>query len=219
MSSVSDVKLEEGREINVAILGSTRGSDMEPIMEAKSRGLLEGVNIKLVLSNKKGAGILTRAEQWGVEGVWLGSKQFGKDGREAYDNAVTDLMEKNDIDLILLIGYMRLMSESFVKRWWGRVMNIHPSLLPAFAGGMDLNVHQAVLDRGCRITGATLMFIDEGADTGPIISQGAVCVEKDDDADSLKVKVQKEEGFLLVEGLQLWRDGKIQLVDNKVTIL
>lgn len=204
--------------VNVAILGSTRGTDMEAIMEAKSRGELEGIDIKIVLSNKKSAGILDRAERWGVEGIWLGAKQFGKGGRETYDNRVTEILEQNDIDLILLIGYMRLMSSSFVKRWWGRVMNIHPSLLPAFAGGMDLNVHQAVLDRGCTITGATLIFIDEGADTGPIILQGAVRVDPDDDADSLKRKVQKEEGFLLVEGLRLWRDGRIKLVDDKVII-
>jgi phosphoribosylglycinamide formyltransferase-1 len=204
--------------VNVAILGSTRGTDMNAIMEAKNMGELEGVNFKFVLSNKRNARILDKAEEWGIEAIWLGAKQFGKDGREAYDNRVTEILEENDIDLILLIGYMRLMSSSFVKRWWGRVMNIHPSLLPAFAGGMDLNVHQAVLDRGCTITGATLMFIDEGVDTGPIILQGAVRVDPDDDADSLKAKVQTEEGFLLVEGLRLWRDGKIKLVEDKVII-
>lgn len=212
-------KVDKVKNVNVAILGSTRGTDMDMIMQAKEIGELKGINIKFVLSNKKNSGILDKAEIWGINNQFLGSKRFGKDGREAYDDEVTKILEDEEIDLILLIGYMRLMSNKFVKRWSGRVMNIHPSLLPAFAGGMDINVHQAVLDRGCKITGATLMFIDEGADTGPIILQGAVRIEDDDDVESLKAKVQKEEGFLLIEGLKLWRDGRIKLVDDKVFIL
>lgn len=204
--------------VNVAILGSTRGTNMDTIMEAIYNKSLLGINIKLVISNKKNAGILDKAKRWGIDGILLESNQFDKNDREVYDNKLTEILEKNDIDLILLIGYMRLISNNFVKKWWGRVMNIHPSLLPAFAGGMDLNVHQAVLDRGCKITGATLMFIDEGADSGPIILQSAVKVDSYDDVYSLKNKVQKEEGFLLLEGLKLWRDNKIILIEDKVII-
>ena len=97
-------------------------------------------------------------------------------------------------------------------------MNIHPSLLPAFAGGMDLNVHQTVLDRGCKISGATLMFIDHGADTGPIILQETVSVENDDTADSLKEKIQMVEKNLLIKGIQLYQDDRIEVIDNKVII-
>lgn len=201
--------------MRVAIFGSTNGTDLNYISFARNNGKLDDIDFVFILSNKEKAGILKKAESLDAKPIYLSGK--GKT-REQYDEEVSMLLDDHDIDLVLLIGYMRLMTPDFVKRWYGRVMNIHPSLLPAYAGGMDLNVHEAVLKRGCKYTGATLIFIDEGADTGPIISQQIVSVSDFDTPETLKEKVQEAEGDLLVEALQAWREGVINLKDGKVTI-
>src|SRR3989338_2308173 len=113
---------------------------------------------------------------------------------------------------------MKLMSSWFVSKYKNKVMNIHPSLLPAFAGDMDLNVHRAVLERGCKLTGASLIFINEGPDTGPIIMQKAVEVNEDDGEESLKIKVQEAEQELLLEAIPLYFAGKIVVTGKKVNI-
>jgi phosphoribosylglycinamide formyltransferase 1 len=197
--------------LNVAVLGSTRGTDLEGLLQAN----IPGVTWSFVLSDKENAYILERARNHGLKDIFLSPKGLS---REQYDQKVTELLEEHHVDLVLLIGYMRLMSSTFVQRWLNKVMNIHPSLLPAFAGGMDLNVHEAVLERGCRFTGATLMFIDEGADTGPIITQYVVPVNDGDTAESLKAKVQKAEQELLIDGVQLYRDGSLSVEGGHVHI-
>lgn len=202
--------------MKIAILGSTRGTDMIGIIDAINNNTLLGIDIAFVLSNKENAYILERARQYNLNAIFLNPK--GK-SREEYDDNITTLLENNGVELILLIGYMKLMSEKFVNRWRNKVMNIHPSLLPAFAGGIDRNVHADVLERGCKISGATLMFIDQGADTGPIISQRVCTVEQNDDVDSLKAKVQILEQELLVEALALYRDNSMYVIDKKVYFL
>lgn len=201
--------------MKIAVLGSTRGTDLQAIIDEIESGKLFGVEISLVLSNKKNAYILERARKHNLTAIFLDPK--GKK-RKDYDLEVTKLLEDYNIDLILLIGYMKLMTNEFVDKYRNRVMNIHPSLLPAFAGGMDLNVHEAVLKRGCKITGASLIFIDEGADTGPIISQRIVPVLEDDTLDTLKNKVQTIEQQLLIEAIGLFRDNRIVVEDNRVII-
>ncbi len=201
--------------MKVAILGSTRGTDMIGIMDAIQNGTLTDIDIAFVLSNKEDAYILERAKQYNLETIFLSSK--GKKSEE-YDDEITALLEAHKVELVLLIGYMKLMSNKFVDRWSNKVMNIHPSLLPAFAGGMDRNVHADVLARGCKVTGASLIFIDQRADTGPIISQRVVAVEDNDDVDSLKAKVQNLEQEMLVEAIAQFRDGQIHIKGNKVTI-
>jgi len=201
--------------VRVAVLGSTRGSDLQPIIDALEAKSLTGIEIPLVLSNVEDSGILARAKRHGLNAVFLNPKGVK---RVDYDAQVSDLLEGHAVDLVLLIGYMKLMSEGFVERWRNRVMNIHPSLLPAFAGGIDLNVHEAVLERGCKLTGASLIFIDEGADTGPIISQEALPVLNDDTVDTLKAKVQAAEGRLLIQALEWWRDGRISVKGTRVFI-
>ena len=129
------------------------------------------------------------------------------------------MLEDNNIGLVLLIGYMKLMSDGFVDRWRNKVMNIHPSLLPAFAGGMDTNVHEEVLKSGCKETGASLIFIDEGADTGPIILQKSVGVVDGETAGTLKEKVQKVEQEIIIKGIELFRDNKLRVEGNKVEII
>lgn len=201
--------------MKIAILGSTRGTDMQAIIDAIESKRLKDIEISFVLSDKVDAYILERAKKHGLDAIYMDSK--GKK-REEYDNIVTELLEKSGVELVLLIGYMRIMGEKFVKRWENKVMNIHPSILPAFAGGMDKNVHEGVLARGCKISGATLIFIDEGADTGPIIMQRAVEVKENDTVDSLKERVQLKEQEMLVESIALYRDGKIRVENGRVFI-
>jgi phosphoribosylglycinamide formyltransferase-1 len=131
---------------------------------------------------------------------------------------VDRLLTENRVNLVLLIGYMKLMSSWFVKKWRNKVMNIHPSLLPMFAGGMDKNVHEQVLEYGCKVTGCSLIFIDEGADTGPIILQKAVYIDEGETVDSLKQKVQIAEQEIIIKGIELFRDKKIEVVGRKVKL-
>ncbi len=203
-----------GLMLNIAVLGSTKGTDLQAVIDAIESKKL-AVNISFVLSNKKDAYILERAKKHKIKAIFLDPQDKS---REDYDKEVDKLLQKNKVGLVLLIGYMKLMSSWFVQKWLNKVMNIHPSLLPAFAGGMDKSVHEAVLERGCKVTGASLIFIDDGADTGPIILQKVVEVKYNDDADTLKEKVQKAEQEILLEGINLFAKGKINVEGKKVII-
>ena len=200
---------------NIAVLASTRGTDMQAIIDAIEAGTLDA-GIAVVISNREDCYALEHARNHNIPAVYLDSA--GKT-REQYDHEVSDIIEEYDAELILLIGYMKLMSDWFVDRYRNRVMNIHPSLLPAFAGGMDLNVHEAVLERGCRYTGCSLIFIDEGADTGPIILQKVVDVTGEDTPESLKDKVQKAEQEALLKAIPLYFAGRLKVEGDKVRIL
>jgi formyltetrahydrofolate-dependent phosphoribosylglycinamide formyltransferase len=197
-------------------MGSTKGTDLQPIINAIESGKLTGAKISVVISNKKDAYILERAKKHNLEAVFVDGKDKS---REDFDNEVDKILEENNIDLVLLIGYMRIMSPGFVKKWLNKVMNIHPSLLPAFAGGMDLNVHEEILKRGCKVSGCSLIFIDEGADTGPVIIQKVCEIDNDETPDTLKEKVQKLEGDALIEGIELFRDGKLKVEGSIVKVL
>ncbi|MEM3541787.1 MAG: phosphoribosylglycinamide formyltransferase [Candidatus Methanomethylicia archaeon] len=203
-------------KLRIGVLGSTRGTDLEGIFKAIEDGRLRDVEVVCVISNKRDAYILERARQRGVEAIFIDPK--GKD-RETYDREVAAELDKRGVDLILLIGYMRILSPWFVNKYRWKIMNIHPSLLPAFAGGMDLEVHKAVLDYGVKVTGCTLHFVDEGVDTGPIILQKAVPVEEDDTPDTLKPKVQKAEQEIIIEAIKLFQEGRLKVEGRRVRIL
>jgi len=202
--------------LKIAVLGSTRGTDLQYIIDAIESGRLKNAEISAAISNKKDAGILEKARKYNIAAVFIDSS--GK-SREEFDKEIIRILEKNGVELVLLIGYMRFISKPFVEKYRNKIMNIHPSLLPAFAGGMDKNVHAAILEHGCKVTGCTLHFVDEGADTGPIVVQKATSIEEDDTVDSLKEKVQKLEGEALVEGIGLFRDKKLKVEGRVVHIL
>src|SRR3989344_2558252 len=138
--------------------------------------------------------------------------------REQYDKEIAKVLEQNNVDLILLIGYMRFLSPWFVNKYKNKIMNIHPSLLPKYAGGMDKDVHAEVLKNKEKVTGATLHFVDEGADTGPIIMQKAVEIDEDETADTLKEKVQKAEQEIILKAIELYDKGKIKVEGERVVI-
>jgi phosphoribosylglycinamide formyltransferase-1 len=200
--------------LKIAVLGSTKGTDLEAVLYTIEAGLLKDVEISFVLSNKKDAFILERAKKHNIKAIFLDPK-----GKEDYDKEVDKLLQEHDIELVLLIGYMKIMSAWFVKKWLNKVMNIHPSLLPMFAGGMDKNVHEQVLKYGCKVSGCSLIFIDEGADTGPIILQKAVNISEGETVDSLKTKVQHAEQEIIVKGIELFRDKRLKVEGRIVHIL
>jgi len=204
------------KKTNIAVLGSTHGTDLQAIIDAIKNGELEEADLKIVISNKEDAYILERAKQAGIPTMFIPAKDKI---REEFDQEVMKVLEENKIDLILLIGYMRYLSKEFVEKYRYRIMNIHPSLLPAFAGGMDKNVHQEILDHGCKVTGCTLHFVDEGADTGPIILQKAVEIKENETVDSLKEKVQKSEQEIILKAIKLFAQGKLKVEGRKVEIL
>lgn len=191
----------------VAVLASTRGTDMDALLS------LEGCTLALVIVTGE-CGALERATAAAVPTAVVQEKS-----RTARDREIMRHLDEHAIDLVVMIGYMRLVGREFVQRWRNRIMNIHPSLLPAFAGGMDRNVHEAVLERGCKITGCTLHFVDEGADTGPIIIQKAVRVEEDDTPERLKQRVQEAEKEALREGVTLFSEGRLHVKGNRVIIV
>lgn len=201
--------------LNIAVLASTKGTDLQAIIDSIAVGKL-GADIKCVISNKENCGAMEKARTADIEAVFIDP---AKKEREEFDREVAAELEKMNVELVVLVGYMRFLSPWFVQKYENRIMNIHPSLLPAFAGGMDVDVHQAVLDRGCKITGCTIHFVDEGADTGPIIMQKVVKVEKSDTTETLKEKVQAAEMEAYPEAIQLFADKKLKVEGNSVKIL
>ncbi|MBU0614465.1 MAG: phosphoribosylglycinamide formyltransferase [Nanoarchaeota archaeon] len=201
--------------LKIAVLGSTRGTDLQAIIDAIETGKLTDVEISVVISNKEEAYILERASQHDIPAMFISGKDKT---REEFDQEVMKILDDKGVGLVLLIGYMRFISKPFVDKWKNKVMNVHPSLLPKYAGGMDKGVHETVLIAGEKETGCTIHFVDEGADTGPIIIQKVCQIELDETVDTLKAKVQKLEGEAFIEAIGLFRDGKIEVKEDKVVI-
>ncbi|MDO8428520.1 MAG: phosphoribosylglycinamide formyltransferase [Candidatus Diapherotrites archaeon] len=200
--------------LRLAVLGSTKGTDLDAVIQAIKSNQLNA-SIEFVLSDKSDAFILTRAKNHGLKTIFL---DFKNKTREQFCQELMDLLDSSKIDLIVLIGFMRILTSDYVEKFGLKTMNIHPSLLPAFAGGMDKNVHQAVLDSGIKETGCTLHFVSEQADQGPIILQKKVSVSAGETVDSLKEKVQQAEQVIIVQGIRLFSERKIKLVNTKVVI-
>ena len=201
--------------IRIGVLGSTRGSDLPSIIGSIDKGELKGLaKIAVVISDKENSGILNKAEDYKIKNNYLNSSGLE---RAEYDKRIAEIFEGENVDLITLIGYMRLLSPGFISEYRNRIMNIHPSLLPSFPG-IDLNVHNQVLDYGCKISGCTLFFVDEGKDTGPIIMQKAVPVYDNDDAETLKERVQSAEQKIYPKGIKLFAEGKLKVEGRKVII-
>ncbi len=151
----------------LAVLGSTRGTNLQPVYAAIQSGQLQAA-IEVVISNKADAGILARAREFGLHAEFVNPAGLT---REQYDSNVSAILKSHHIDLIVLIGYMRIISDEFIQEWQQKIINVHPSLLPAFAGMMDLAVHEAVIKAGVAETGCTVHVVTELVDGGPIVIQ------------------------------------------------
>jgi phosphoribosylglycinamide formyltransferase-1 len=190
----------------VAILISGRGSNMVALIEAaKARDF--PAEIVVVISNKADAGGLAGAEASGIPAVTIESKPFGKD-RAGFEAALQSVLDQHRADLICLGGFMRLFTAEFVQRWYGRMLNIHPSLLPSFPG---LDPHGQALRAGVKISGATVHFVIPETDAGPVVMQGAVAVRDDDTAETLAARILETEHRIYPDALRLLASGRIRL--------
>ena len=185
--------------INIGVLGSTKGTDLQAILDAIHSKKLNAT-VSTVISNRKNAYILDRAKDHSVPFYFISHK--GKD-RKDFDAEMTGVLKKHEVDLVLLIGFMRILSSSFCREWRDRILNVHPSLLPKYAGGMDTNVHEEVLKNRDKETGCTIHFVTDELDSGPILIQKKCAVEEGDTVETLKSKVQILEGEAFLEAIPL----------------
>jgi len=185
--------------IRLGVLGSTNGTDLQAILDAISgRKLI--ANVAVLISNRANAYILERARNHNVPAFFISHK---KKTRKEFDTEMTAVLKKHNVDLVLLIGFMRILSAEFCREWQDRILNVHPSLLPKYTGGMDMNVHTEVLKNGDKETGCTIHFVTEELDAGPILVQKSCRVEIDETVQSLKAKVQALEGVAFIDAIQL----------------
>lgn len=193
---------------NIAVLVSGGGTNLQSIIDAVEAGKING-QIKLVISNKEGAHGLERAKKHNIRAV------FEKD-----EQAIIDIMKENKIDLVVLAGFLKILSPNFTKAFENRIINIHPSLIPSFCGKgyYGLKVHEAAIEYGVKVSGATVHFVDENADTGPIIRQDTVEVFAGDSPQDLQQRVLKIEHKILSQVVADYCDDKIRVVGRRVFI-
>ena len=189
--------------INIGVLGSTNGTDLQFILDAISAGTLDA-NISVVISNKDDSYILKRAQAHNTPNVFINHKNRT---RENFDSEMTMILKEHKVELILLIGFMRILSSDFCNEWNGKILNVHPSLLPKYAGGMDTNVHEEVLKNNDKETGCTIHLVTNEVDGGPIIIQKKCIVDSDDTIESLKTKVQDLEGAAFLEAIPMFSNN------------
>jgi phosphoribosylglycinamide formyltransferase-1 len=201
-------------QTKIGVLISGGGTNLQSIIDNINEGNING-SIELIISNRENAYGLERGKKAGIESIYINPKDY--ENEESFNRRLIDEFKKRDIDLIVLAGYLKILSKEFINKYSGRIMNIHPSLIPSFCGKnyYGIRVHEAVLEYGCKITGATVHFVDENTDTGPIIIQEAVKVAEDDTPDTLQKKVLKVEHRILVEAIKLYCDNRLT-IDGRI---
>ena len=200
------------KPVPIGVLISGSGTNLQAIIEAIAAKKLDA-NIEVVLSNKADAYGLARAQNHGIRTEVLDHTAFAS--REAYDQAVVDLLRGRSVELVVLAGFMRLLSPVFIKAYSNRIMNIHPALLPSFPG---LHVQKKALDHGVRFTGCTVHFVNEDCDEGPIIIQAAVPVFPDESEEQLAARILKQEHRIYPRAIQLYAEGRLHVVGRRVLV-
>jgi phosphoribosylglycinamide formyltransferase-1 len=200
----------------VAVLASGRGSNLQALIDAIEAKVVQA-EIVAVISNKKEAVALERARKHGLPDLFIDPKPFAgrPDSREAYDRALLEVLEQRRVDLVLLAGYMKIVTSLLVVAYANRMMNIHPSLLPSFPG---LDVQKKAIDWGCKLAGCTVHFVTEGVDEGPIILQAAVPVLDQDTADTLAARILEQEHKIFPRAVQLFAEGRLKVDGRRVLI-
>jgi phosphoribosylglycinamide formyltransferase-1 len=183
--------------IRLGVLGSTNGTDLQVILESVKAKKINAI-VNVVISNKKNAYILKRGQNHGLPSIFI---NHNDKKRESFDSELTSTLEKYNVELILLIGFMRILSSNFCKRWRHKIINVHPSLLPKYSGGMDMNIHEQVIKNGDKESGCTIHFVTEELDKGPILIQKKCKVNTNETPETLKVKVQRLEGIAFIEAI------------------
>ncbi len=205
--------------LKVAVLVSGGGTNLQAILDAVDSGAITNAKVEVVISNNKNAYALERARNHGIEALCISPKDY--ETRDAFNEAFLEKLDSCQPDLIVLAGFLVVIPEKMIEKYRNRIINIHPSLIPSFCGTgyYGLKVHEGVLGRGVKVTGATVHFVDEGTDTGPIILQKAVEVHQDDTPEILQRRVMEQaEWIIMPKAIDLIANGKVSVVDGKVRI-
>lgn len=203
--------------LKVAVFVSGSGTNLQAIINSIESGQTTNASIELVISNNEGVYALERAKKAGIESIVLSPNAFTT--KEEYIDILLKRLEEKKIDLIVLAGYLPIIPKGLVDAYPNKIINVHPSLIPSFCGKgyYGLKVHEAVLERGVKITGATVHFVDEGTDTGPIIIQKEVYVAKNDTKESLQLRVMEEAEFIIMPiAIHYIANDLIRVENNKV---
>ncbi|MFO0699900.1 MAG: phosphoribosylglycinamide formyltransferase [Nitrospira sp.] len=202
--------------LRVAVLASGRGSNLQAMIDAIERGQVQA-KIVAVVSNKKDAIALERARTHGLKDLFVDPKPFAgqPDSREAYDRALLEILQQHEVELVLLAGYMKIVTAVLVNAYANRMMNIHPSLLPSFPG---LDVQAKAIDWGCKLAGCTVHFVTEGVDEGPIIIQAAVPILDNDTSETLAARILVQEHKVYPRAVQLFAEGRLRVEGRRVFI-
>lgn len=206
--------------LNVVVLVSGGGTNLQAIIDAVENGTITNTKLIGVISNNKGAYALERAAKHNIPGTCISPKHF--ESRDAFNQAFLDKLDQLNPDLIVLAGFLVVIPPAMIQKYENRIINIHPSLIPSFCGTgyYGLKVHEAALARGVKVVGATVHFVDEGTDTGPIILQKAVEVEPGDTPKDLQLRVMEQaEWKILPKAIDLIANNKVKLEDGNAIIL
>nr|WP_202622560.1 phosphoribosylglycinamide formyltransferase [Neglectibacter sp. X58] len=206
--------------MNIGVLVSGGGTNLQKLIDAQQAGEIKNGAVRVVIASRADAFALERAKRAGIEAIVLCRRDYPD--VESYSEALIHALQARDVDLVVLAGFLTITGDNFIKAYENRIMNVHPALLPAFGGKgfYGLHVHEAVLARGCKLTGATVHFANEVCDGGPIILQKAVEVKDGDTPETLQRRVMEEaEWVLLPQAVSLFCEGRLQVKDGKVNIL
>ena len=205
--------------LKIAVCVSGGGTNLQAIIDGIENQTITNAEIKVVISNNKNAYALERAKQHGIEAVCISPKDY--ESREAFNEDFLAKLDSYGVDLVVLAGFLVVIPPQMIVKYRNRIINIHPSLIPSFCGTgyYGLKVHEGALARGVKVTGATVHFVDEGTDTGPIILQKAVAVEEGDTPEILQRRVMEQaEWIIMPQAINLIANGKVSVKDHKVTI-
>jgi phosphoribosylglycinamide formyltransferase-1 len=202
--------------LRVAVLASGRGSNLQAIIDGIEASQVQA-SIVAVISNKKDAAALERARKHGLKDLFVDPKPFAgqPDSREAYDRALLAILQQHDVELVLLAGYMKIVTAVLVNAYANRMMNIHPSLLPSFPG---LDVQKKAIEWGCKLAGCTVHFVTEGVDEGPIILQAAIPILDNDSPETLAARILVQEHKLYPRAVQLFAEGRLRVDGRRVFV-
>lgn len=205
--------------LKIAVLVSGGGTNLQAILDSIDNGTITNAKVEVVISNNKNAYALERAKEHGINAICISPKDY--ENREAFNEDFLEKLNSYKVDLVVLAGFLVVLPETMIKEYHNRIINIHPSLIPSFCGTgfYGLRVHEGVLARGVKITGATCHFVDEGTDTGPIILQKAVEVKQGDTPEVLQHRVMEEaEWVIMPKAIDLIANGKVTVENGQVVI-
>ena len=205
--------------LRIAVLVSGGGTNLQAIIDGVNSGKIHNTEIAVVISNNRKAYALDRARNNNIPAECISPKSFAD--REEFHRALLATIDSYNLDLIVLAGFLVVLPEELINKYRNRIINIHPSLIPSFCGKghYGLHVHEAALGRGVKVTGATVHFVDDGTDTGPIILQKPVMIEQDDTPETLQRRVMEQaEWVILPQAIDLIAQGKVKVIDGKTVI-